>query len=93
MVRAMRARRITQILVMLVAGALAASVVGCGGKKPTRGKQAAVARKGPAEPLKPITIDPAPTCDLPAEPASAPRGIVIALYHTANVVGEVEPCG
>jgi hypothetical protein len=45
-------------------------------------------------PVSPIPVPPAPTCDVPAPgPASGPRGTVIALYHTANVVGEVEPCG
>jgi hypothetical protein len=91
--RPMRPRRVTQILVLLVAGALAASVAGCGGKKQPRSKQSAVTKKDPGAPLKPVVIEPAPTCDVAAAPSSQPRGIIIALYHTANVVGEVEPCG
>ena len=77
-----------------MAAALLATVAACKSQPPAKkgvGRQAA--GKQDAVPLKPVTVEPAPTCDLGAEPASRPRGVVIALYHTANVVGEVEPCG
>jgi hypothetical protein len=77
-----------------VAAALLATVAACKGQPPAKkaaGKQAA--GKQAAVPLKPVAVEPAPACDLGAEPASRPRGVIIALYHTANVVGEVEPCG
>ena len=72
-----------------MAAALLATVAAC--KSPPPAKKAV--GKPDAVPVKPVTVEPAPTCDLGAAPASRPRGVVIALYHTANVVGEVEPCG
>ena len=81
----------THLLALCLAAGLVSMAAGCGGKKQPKSRQAAVTKAG--EPLKPVTIDPAPACDLPAESGSQPRGVLIALYHTANVVGEVEPCG
>jgi hypothetical protein len=78
-------RRLATVLVLV------APTLGCRG--PTR----------PVKPVKPVTaplaapaepVPPPPACDVPPEaPADLPRGKVLALYHTANVVGEVEPCG
>jgi len=78
---------------MVVAAALVTAVVGCGNKKQPRSRQGALTKTDPAAPLKPVVVEPAPTCDVSGEPSSQPRGTLIALYHTANVVGEVEPCG
>jgi hypothetical protein len=73
-----------------IAAAFVAAVTGCQSQPSTaagpRGANSDAA-------LKPVTVEPAPPCDLGAAPASRPRGTVIALYHTANVAGEVEPCG
>ena len=88
--RTMRPRRLTPILSLVLAAALLAAVAACKKQPPARPPGPT---KGPAVPLKPVTIEPAPTCEAAAAPASRPRGTLIALYHTANVVGEVEPCG
>jgi hypothetical protein len=73
-------------LVCLSAGLLLCAV-GCKGKAPPPAKPAAAA-------AAPIVVPPPPSCDLPKEDSSSrPRGTVLALYHTANVVGEVDPCG
>jgi hypothetical protein len=80
---------------LVLAAALLVAVSACN-QQPQRGKGApkgAPAKSATAAALKPVTIEPAPACDLGPEPASRPRGVVLALYHTANVVGEVEPCG
>lgn len=77
--------------ILLVAVALLAVVAACKSQPPRR--QGALARRDAGAALKPVTVEPAPACDVPAAPAARPRGTVIALYHTANVVGEVEPCG
>lgn len=82
--------RVTQLLSLVLAVALLAAVAACKEQPPSR---PAANQKGPATALKPVTIDPTPTCDVAPEPASRPRGTLITLYHTANVVGEVEPCG
>ncbi|MBI5479800.1 MAG: hypothetical protein HY906_13130 [Deltaproteobacteria bacterium] len=84
-------RRFTNRQLLVVAAALLAAVAAC--KSQPRPRQGAQARRDAGAALKPVTIEPAPACDLPAAPAAQPRGTVIALYHTANVVGEVEPCG
>jgi len=34
-----------------------------------------------------------PSCTVPPDTASRPRGKAIAIFYTANVVGEIEPCG
>jgi hypothetical protein len=77
--------------ILVVTAALLAAVAACRGQ-PSR-RQGALATRDAGAALRPVTIEPAPACDAAAEPASRPRGTVIALYHTANVVGEVEPCG
>ncbi len=82
--------RPNQLLSLFLAAALLAAVAACKKQPPAR---PIAGQKGPAAPLKPVTIDPAPTCDVAAGPTSRPRGVLITLYHTANVVGEVEPCG
>ena len=74
-----------------MAAALLAAVAACEKQPPAR--QTPTGTKGSAAPLQPLVIEPAPTCEAAAAPASRPRGTLIALYHTANVVGEVEPCG
>ena len=84
-------RRLTNRQILIVAAALLAAVAAC--KSQPRPRPGAQARRDAGAALKPVTIEPAPACDIAAEPASRPRGTVIALYHTANVVGEVEPCG
>jgi hypothetical protein len=84
-------RRFSNLQTLVAAAALLAAVAAC--KSQPRSRQGAVARRDAGAALKPVVVEPAPACDVPAEPASLPRGIIIALYHTANVVGEVEPCG
>jgi hypothetical protein len=66
-------------------------MAGCQGG--TAGSQASASRHDAAGALKPVTIPPAPSCELGDGPASRPKGTVIGIYHTANVVGEVDPCG
>ncbi len=82
--------RLTQLLGLFMAVALLAALAACNKQPPSK---PAPGTKGAAAQLKPITPDPAPECPIAGEPASRPRGTVIAFYHTANVVGEVEPCG
>jgi hypothetical protein len=74
-----------------MAAALLAAVAAC--KSQPRSGKGTPARRDAGAALKPVVIEPAPACDLGAEPASRPRGIILALYHTANVVGELDPCG
>ncbi len=83
-------RRLTQLLGLVLAAALLAAVAAC--KNQPRSTKPADTT-GAAAALKPVNIEPTPTCDAMAAPASRPRGTLITLYHTANVVGEVEPCG
>ena len=91
MVPTMRLRHLVASRHILGLAAVLLAVSACKGQ-PTPAKKP-LDRRDAGAALKPVTIEPAPPCDLPAEPASRPRGTVIALYHTANVVGEVEPCG
>ena len=87
----MRLRHLLRSRHILGVAAVLLAVSACQ-SQPTPAKKQ-MARRDAGAALKPVTVEPAPPCDLPAEPASRPRGTVIALYHTANVVGEVEPCG
>jgi hypothetical protein len=66
---------------------LGAAALGCKGRPAQPPKTAQPAASA-------VTVAPAPKCDAPLDaPNAAPRGKVLAIYHTANVVGEVEPCG